>query len=84
MSASRHLEVRQSQRAISDLIVRLILDGGDIIDEQVGGSRAIELSNSEKKRISKHIKKLARQWDHVSNVVVVEDRGVLITTYHKH
>jgi len=84
MNTSKHFEVRQSQRAISDLVVKLILDGGVIIDEQLGGVRVIELSSSDRKRIGKRIKSLARQWDHVSNVVIVEGHGALITAYHKH
>lgn len=83
MELSKHIQIRQEQRSISDLIVKLILDGGDIVEEQTGGSQVIQLSNKEIKRIRKRIKKLAREWDHKSSVAVVECRDSLITTYHQ-
>lgn len=84
MNRTQHIQVRQAHRSISDLVVKLILDGGDIIEEQVGGSLVIQLSNAERKRIGKWIKKLARQWDHINGVAVVAGRNTLITVYHQY
>jgi hypothetical protein len=84
MKQTKHFQVRQSQRSISDFMVRLILDGGDIIEEQVGGSKRIQLSIKEQRRIGKRLRSLVRNWDNICDVVVVEHDSALITTYHKH
>ena len=84
MDFSKHIQVRQSQRSIPDLLVKLILDGGDIIEEQTGGYQVIQFSSKEKRRIGKRLKKLARQWDHLNGVAVVECHDALITAYHQY
>lgn len=84
MRKSKHFEDRQIQRSIPDLAVQLILECGDIIEEQKGGSCRLQISHSEARRVERQIKKLLKRWDKLQDIVVVETSESLITTYHQH
>lgn len=79
MSKTRHFQARMSQRAIDQSLVDLVLDFGALAPDgkRVLSRKALEVLGSRLTQIQKHVQNALRK----GGVVVVEDDGMLITTY---
>lgn len=81
MRKSHHFEVRKNNRGISDYLIELVLEYGDIMgDKVILGKKKAEMLMSEIRHLEKGIKKIC---DKNGLAVVIKD-DTFITSYPLH
>jgi hypothetical protein len=81
MNKTHHCNVRQTQRAIPDLIVELLMNRGSEVGQK-GGSQVIYFDSGTKKALRKELDRALRGWDKLQNAYLVESNGSIVTVGH--
>jgi hypothetical protein len=81
MNKTVHCSLRQSQRAIPDLIVELLMNRGNEVGQK-GGSQVIYFDSATKKSLRKELDRALRSWDKLQNAYLVEANGSIVTVGH--
>lgn len=81
---TEHGRKRAAQRAISDIVLNVLLGSGEM-EEQKGGTATIELDRREHKALIKSLKQLLRALtNNAPPFAVMSESGHVITVGHKY
>lgn len=83
MNLSDHANVRAQQRAIPELWLELLSIYGDA-SLQKGGCEHVVLPKHAQRQLLRDLKRVLRQFDHLSNVAMITSGEEVVTSFHKH